>query len=448
VSQSIEQPAAGQRRGRLGRWLQVLALLVPVAIGLYFAGRTLWARHHRRAAELAFERGDFPTAQDHLRQCLSVGKDDPELHYLFSRAARRAGALDEAATALDECVRLEGRTRRVLLEEALLRAEKGALDRDTERFLWTLAQDDQSKTRSISETLVPIYIQRYEFDKAGHCLEIWLQHEPNAVRALLWRAQTLQALGSHEKAVAECRKAVQLAPDADEPRLELAGYLTMDRKMREAADLLEQVRQHQPDNATVLLGLASCRYHDGKVGEAEGLLKELLLKQPGLAAALRELGHIALDSGRLDEAERWLQEALAGDPHERDTVYFLYRCFQQQGQKARADEFFARFQKIDADLVRLQKLAQEVLAAPQNPDLRYEAALICLRNGQDAEALRWFSGALQVYPQHQPTRQALAEYYERLGKPELAAQYRKDAGQGKANPEEKHLEKGRSGPGG
>jgi predicted Zn-dependent protease len=165
----------------------------------------------------------------------------------------------------------------------------------------------------------------------------------------------------------------------------------------------------------VLLGLAHCRYQAGHLQEAEQLLTELLSYQPRLAAALRELGHIALDSGRLDEARRRLDEALARDPFERDTLFFLYRCCQQQGEKARADEYVARFKKVEADLLRLQKLAQLVMAKPTDPELRYEAGMICMRNGQEQEALRWFTGALQVCPDHAPTVKVLADFYKRTG---------------------------------
>jgi Tfp pilus assembly protein PilF len=54
--------------------------------------------------------------------------------------------------------------------------------------------------------------------------------------------------------------------------------------------------------------------------------------------------------------------------------------------------------------------------------------VICLGNGQAQEGLRWLSGALQIDPQHGPTHQALADYYEKAGEPDLAARHRQQAG--------------------
>jgi hypothetical protein len=37
---------------------------------------------------------------------------------------------------------------------------------------------------------------------------------------------------------------------------------------------------------------------------------------------------------------------------------------------------------------------------PNDVDLPYQAGMICLRNGQKAEARRWFRNVLQRQPQH------------------------------------------------
>jgi Tfp pilus assembly protein PilF len=70
---------------------------------------------------------------------------------------------------------------------------------------------------------------------------------------------------------------------------------------------------------------------------------------------------------------------------------------------------------IEACMERLLAVCSDTLKYPNEPAPRLEAGLICLRNGQPKEALRWFEGALQADPQHQPTHQALGDLYERQG---------------------------------
>jgi Tfp pilus assembly protein PilF len=57
--------------------------------------------------------------------------------------------------------------------------------------------------------------------------------------------------------------------------------------------------------------------------------------------------------------------------------------------------------------------------------LRCEAGLILMRRGLEAEGLRWLESALAVDPRHAGTHQALADYFERTGDAERAAQHRR-----------------------
>jgi Flp pilus assembly protein TadD len=43
-----------------------------------------------------------------------------------------------------------------------------------------------------------------------------------------------------------------------------------------------------------------------------------------------------------------------------------------------------------------------------------------LRNGREQDGLRWLRSALREQPDHGPTRQALAAYYERKGQTDRA----------------------------
>jgi Tfp pilus assembly protein PilF len=52
-----------------------------------------------------------------------------------------------------------------------------------------------------------------------------------------------------------------------------------------------------------------------------------------------------------------------------------------------------------------------VVNNPRDPTPRREAGLICLRNGQSAEGLRWLHGALEVAPGDRATHALLADYY-------------------------------------
>jgi predicted Zn-dependent protease len=406
------------------RWLKIALLSLALVLLAVWGGRQGWALYHFEAAEKAVAQRQFREAADHLRKCLLVWPDDPETNLLAARTARRAGLLDEAAGRLAACERLPVPTRDLVLESFLLHAQQGRLTAQEEHDLSTLIGQNDPAAPLILEVLAPYYIYQYRLGSALQSLQRWIELQPRAVPAYVWRAQVLQGMGKQADAAKDCRTALDLDPDCDEARLLLANLLVVTQHMDEAAGHFERLRQRQPQDPAVILGLARCRFHAGQTKEAEQLLQALLDDHPGQVAALRERGHIALETGHAAEAEKWLLEALKGDPHDRDSLQLLYRCLEALDRPDEAARTLEKMKVIDDDLQRLQELVRQVGEMPQNAALRCEAGLICLRNGQEEEALRWLLGALQVDPRHAAAHQALADYYERIGKPDLAAHHR------------------------
>ena len=73
-------------------------------------------------------------------------------------------------------------------------------------------------------------------------------------------------------------------------------------------------------------------------------------------------------------------------------------------------------------------MSRLISAAPRDPEHRREMGELFLRNGRDAEGLRWLESALRQDPDHAPTHATLAAHYEKAGRPDLAAGHRSAAG--------------------
>ena len=113
----------------------------------------------------------------------------------------------------------------------------------------------------------------------------------------------------------------------------------------------------------------------------------------------------------MDDAERVLRRALQIAPNDHEVHYQLGLCLERAGKAEEARQHFERFKQIEADLVRLDLLLKDVVKNPRDPAPRREAGMICLRNGQLAEGIRWLQGALEVAPNDKATHAALADYY-------------------------------------
>ena len=124
-----------------------------------------------------------------------------------------------------------------------------------------------------------------------------------------------------------------------------------------------------------------------------------------------------------------MRQAVTKSPYDRDARYTLYQCLKRQGKEQEAQGCLSIFERLDADLKNIDRLMRQVQKTPYNPELYHEAGVLCLRNGSEAEGIRWLHLALRYDPLHRPSHQALADYYQRTGKSDLAAQHRRSAEQ-------------------
>jgi tetratricopeptide (TPR) repeat protein len=400
-------------------------LLLGVSLAIYHGLRQARARAHRQSAVRALARWDFRQAQADFTYCVEVWPGDFQTRYLAAHIARRAGFLDKAEEHLRECSRLGDRDPRTTLESALLRAQSGQVD-DVEKLLLDLVAQDDLEAPLILEALALGYVHVYQLPKAGRCLDMLLERQPRNVFALVWRGHCLEGIGVQEKAIEDYRKAIAIDPNYDDARLLLADRLaTRLKHYAEAIKHFQILHDRQPNNPGVAIGLARCWRLTGEGDKARRLLEEVLRAHPHNLGALAERGQLALQDGQPAEAERYLRPAAALQSPDREVLHSLYQALQQLGKKDEAKAALARGQRIDEDIKQMGEVLKGIGKNPQDASLYCRAAAICLRNGNDGEAVRWLQGALTRDPRYGPAHAALADYYERTGATALAAQHRR-----------------------
>lgn len=412
------------RRHR-GKALVLAVLLSALGAGGYYGLRYLEVERHRRAAEEASARYDFEEAQEHLAVCLRLRPRSAALHLQMARAARRAGDYDRAAAHLTKCQQLEGTTHENALEWAMLKAQWGEVGK-VEAVLQAEVERGSPQAPLVLEALAEGYVYTYRLDGATHCVEELLRREPDNVQALLLRARLSQTAGNDPRAEADYRRALKAQPEHVTARVRLGELLLRRNRPAEALAQYEYLRQGPGANrADVLLGLARGLREVGKVDASRQALDELVTRYPHDGHGLVERGKLALETESPTAAEAWLRRALADYPFDAQANFLLARSLRGQGRDAEAQRYDDAHKRIEDDLKRLEAAFKRVSQAPHDPEPRLEAGRICLRNGQEKEGERWLLSALEHDPDHGPTRAALADYYERSGKPDLAAAYRR-----------------------
>ena len=405
-------------------WRLVVLVGLLLLLGLPLGTCHLWAYWHYRGAQKAMGTRDFAGAHEHYLESLKVWSSSTDVHLKAARAARKAGDFEETERLLRRCIDLGGDADAIYLEQLLVQVQRGRLT-DAGPPLVGRVLDNHPDSVAILEVLTLAYIQTYQLASAQNCMKRWLQLEPDRAEAWQLQAYLFDRLQNNTQALASYRRAVELDPNNDDARLQLAGQLAQANLVQEALGQFESLRQKQGDTAAVLKGMAYCYRTLNQPEEARRLLEAVLVQDPQDWRALAERGRLALDVESPLEAEKWLRHAAALAPYECDVSYSLAQCLKRLGKDREAAEVLAKLEQVQKDLAHMADLSGAIAQKPHDPALRCEAGLLLLRNGLESEGLRWLESALAEDPLHKPTHQALADYYERMGKSEQAERHRR-----------------------
>lgn len=413
--------AQGVRR----RW-RGLALLLLALVGVGLAAPHLNAWHHYRAGKTALERYHADEALEHFSACLRTWPESKEARLLAARAARRADRLDEAVTHLEVCDKHWATAEDVLLEWALQRAAAGDLP-SVDPFLHSrLRNHFQPDGALICEALAVGCLRMYRFHTAILYLTQWLEQEPDNVQALFLRARVLRARNKLPEAISEFRRVLELDPQRDDARYDLA-FCLMDMRTdtEETLSLLEKVYRQRPNDPDLFVHMAVCYHVLGKTQQARETLDRVLRDHPAHGLALRERGRQALQDEQPTDAERWLRQALAIRPYDIQVHLDLAKALQRQQKTAEAETEKSRADQLQSWLKRLQKIShKELVDRPYDPILHSEIGILETRLGRPNRGYRWLQLALSEAPNAAPVHAALAEYYEQLGDSHQAATHR------------------------
>ena len=415
-------------RGRLLRGLSGLLLLALVGVVLAAVAVNLWAWHHFREASRFVEQQQFVKAYAHYAECLKVWRWSASTHFLAARTARRGALYTEAERHLAESGRLQGGDSGtplpLALERLLLQAQSGNIS-EVEEVLWQFVRKNTPETPLMLEAMARGYLRMLRLGTALRCLRMLQERQPDNIEALVMRGWIREGGGEPEEASKDYRRALELNPERDDARQSLARVLTHDNPDM-ACSLYEQLLARQPGNREALEGLAETYWALGEPMKARPIYDALLTKDPCDSKALAGLGGLALTAGDAAEGEALLRRAIAADPGNADAHYQLYLCLiQEPGREAEAAAERDTHMRVETDRARLAEIAaQKMTRTPNDPNLHYELGVIYLRNGKPESGLRWLYSALRLDPAHQPSHQALSDYFERTGESEKAEQHR------------------------
>jgi tetratricopeptide (TPR) repeat protein len=253
---------------------------------------------------------------------------------------------------------------------------------------------------------------------------LWLEQHPDDAHALVLRGGVVDRFSPRE-AIHDFQRAIELVPGHVVAHLWLGSALLEQNQPKNAKSHFVLLQKAIPKDPTVLVGLAECEYGLGKMDEAGALLDEALKIDGKNAAALRERGRLAMAVGEPAKAEEWLQKAVANDPWDSIGLYSLALCAQQLGKETEAKRWIEKHRAAAEDAKQLDQLLRDLDRNPDDASILTKAGAIFLKTGRADESLRCCKIALKLDAKHRPAHALLADYYERVGRKELAEEHRK-----------------------
>src|SRR5262249_46349866 len=189
---------------------------------------------------------------------------------------------------------------------------------------------------------------------------------------------------------------------------------------------LEQLFERFPDRADIAARLGQLRFLEGDPDQARALLEAAVKEMPDDAPILIHLAKLELQANNSAKAEKWLRHALEVDPTDTEAEFTLVAVLQKEGRDSEADVVRGNHRKQTVLLQKVSRIIQMEAEHPNgDPDDLYEVGALFLNSANERVGLYWLHRALQRNPEHQPTRKALAEYYEKKGDKEKAAEHRR-----------------------
>ena len=411
---------SGRSKKRHGLAVLVVVLssvcLVVAAAALW---RPLWRHVEILRAHTAIQRRDFAGAASALESLHERLPPTAETLYLQGCALRRLGKLLPADVCFTMALDLGWDREAVRLQRLFSAAQRGDI-RVVEPQLLRLMESplDDEVAEQCYEAMAEGYVSCMRPGQAAECISYWKDWQPTNPQPWYWEGVVHEGGEAWQDALASYTRAC----NADSTHLpSLLGRARMELETAQV-DLAEphfrECRQQSPDNPEAFLGLAACYVNRGSRQAAMGLLREALsleLKPHQAAAALSELGQLQLEDGDVAVAAWSLAKAVDFDPISPRSRLVLATALEQLGESGLAKEQRQAGHLLSEQQVSMTNIARRVRVNPDNADVRAEAGDMFFKLGMDRDAARWFTTALQIDPNHQASRRALAEIAVRQG---------------------------------
>ena len=220
--------------------------------------------------------------------------------------------------------------------------------------------------------------------------------------------------------IASYREALRRDPNLDQARYGLAGMLRTNHRNAEAAVEYAAYLARKPEDPLGYLGAGQNALEMGDEDQAIRWLDRALTLAPRNPVILAARAMVEIRDHRFATALDYLDRAVKADPFDHANRYQRMLVLTNLGRKAEAEAEREAVERLRKDQEEFGRIRNALIGAPQDAELRGEAARWLMTHGHEEEAIEWANMVLATQPSHPAMNRLLADYYRKKGQLGLA----------------------------
>lgn len=249
-------------------------------------------------------------AEEQAREILVVVPTSAEAQMLRGLALMAMHRLDEASEALHEAVRRSPDSYdawRALADLLVLRDDSGGAD-------YAHAQQLRCQTTDPNLQAAAVALCRNDIPFAERTLKHYLKQYPTDIAAIRMLAEVAGRIGRYRDAIVLLERALELAPQFDPARYNLATALYRFGENGKALEQLDTLLQKQPRNSTYRNLAAAALGRIGDVAASIEHYEYLVERHPAASKIWLSFGHALKTVGRQTDSVAAYRRCIALEP--------------------------------------------------------------------------------------------------------------------------------------
>jgi len=319
---------------------------------------------------------DYSTAQSVITEMMKKNSKDPQVAALNGIVLLNNGKSADAIAALQDAA--TNTPKDAFIQYWLGKAALAKGDASLAEKSFRQAALLQPPGLEAQEELARMAGQRGDMNMLSEVAEKTIATAPRFPGAYLWRATVELAHNAPDKAEADLKTAISIAPQGAQGYLMLGELRMAQKRFPEGADLLAQALQYDPNSIGAMRGLVGYDLFLKKPDQALARLNAQIARSPKNSGLYDLLAQVQIQSKQFDDAAKTAQKAMQVNPDDGEAVALYAQLQVQSKQGANAIAAWEQWSKAhptNAGSLAILGMLEELSGDKQKAEADYKKAL-------------------------------------------------------------------------